>query len=288
MTRSEYNWGKKTYVMGILNVTPDSFSRDGILAGDDTVRRAIAQARQFVDAGVDVIDIGAESTRPGGMPVTESVELSRLLPVLRAVRRSVDVTISVDTYRSQVAERALEEGADWVNDVWGMRMDPKMAQVVAQAGCHVVIMHNRSPAKNAEQISNLAGLRLDRDYDNLLEDILTELQVCVDIALAAGVDRSRIIVDPGIGFGKKGQQNLEIIRRLDHFKELGYPILVGPSRKSFIGEVLGLPPEARVEGTAAVVAIAIDRGADIVRVHDVVSMVRVAKMTDRLVRTVRH
>ncbi len=277
-------WGRRTYAMGILNVTPDSFSGDGLLAGEDTVAAAVRQAEAFVRDGADIIDIGGESTRPGSEPVTIEEELARLLPVLRAVRAQVRVPISVDTYRADVAAAALAEGADWVNDIWGLRMDKRMAGVVAEAGCPVVIMHNRSRPKSIEQEDRLGGRYLGAHYDDLLTDIGRELEEQVAWALAEGVRPKNIIIDPGIGFGKSISQHLQLIDQLDAFKALGYPILIGPSRKSFIGYTLNLPPEERLEGTAAVVAIGIDRGADIIRVHDVRAMVRVARMTDRIVR----
>lgn len=278
-------WGSRTYVMGILNVTPDSFSGDGILqTADDQLAQAVAQAQAFAADGVDIIDMGAESTRPGSEPISEAAELARLLPVLEAVRRAVTVPISVDTYRAGVAQAALEAGANWVNDVWGLRMDPRMAAVVAQAGCPVVIMHNRSKPKNVEQETRLGGRYVGIDYDDLFGDIRRELEASIDLALQHGVSDERIIVDPGIGFGKTVAQNLQLLNELEQFLDLGYPLLVGPSRKSFIGYSLNLPPEERVEGTAAAVAIAIDRGADIIRVHDVRQMVRVARMADQIVR----
>lgn len=278
-------WGSRTYVMGILNVTPDSFSGDGILqTADDQLALAVAQAQAFAADGVDIIDMGAESTRPGSEPISEAAELARLLPVLEAVRRAVTVPISVDTYRAGVAQAALEAGANWVNDVWGLRMDPRMAAVVAQAGCPVVIMHNRSKPKNVEQETRLGGRYVGIDYDDLFGDIRRELEASIDLALQHGVSDERIIVDPGIGFGKTVAQNLQLLNELEQFLDLGYPLLVGPSRKSFIGYSLNLPPEERVEGTAAAVAIAIDRGADIIRVHDVRQMVRVARMADQIVR----
>lgn len=283
-------WGLRTYVMGILNSTPDSFSGDGLLAvatsGNevDLISQAIGQAQQLAAAGADVIDIGGESTRPGSAPVSVQEELARVLPVITAVRAAVDLPISVDTYRAAVAEQALAAGADWVNDVWGLRMDSRMAGVVAEAGCPVVIMHNRSRPKDVAQEKQLGGRYVGVKYDDLLADIGRELQTSIDLALEQGVRSDQIIIDPGIGFGKTVEQNLELLDRLDWFRRLGCPLLAGSSRKSFIGYTLNLPPEERLEGTAATVAIAIDRGADIVRVHDVEAMVRVARMTDAIVR----
>ena len=279
-----FAWGERTYVMGIVNATPDSFSGAGLMGQADWVAAAVAQAQKFVEEGADIIDIGGESTRPGSTPVTLAEEMARVLPVIEAVRAVTDVTISVDTYRAAVAEAALAAGADWVNDVWGLRMDPAMAGVVAQAGCPVVLMHNRSKPKNVEQEERLGGRYIGIEYDDLLSDVRRELNESVELALAAGVQPEQIILDPGIGFGKTVEQNIQLINNLHFFREMGYPLLVGTSRKSFIGYTLDLPPDERVEGTAATVAIAIDRGADIVRVHDVAAMVRVARMTDRIVR----
>jgi dihydropteroate synthase len=279
-----FNWNERTIIMGIINATPDSFSGDGLLSDGDVVKRALAQAHQFVAAGADILDVGGESTRPGSQPTTAELETARVLPVIRAIRAELDVPISVDTYRAGVAAAALDAGANWVNDVWGLRMDPAMAGLVAQRGCPVVIMHNRSQPKNIEQETRLGGRYVGVAYDDLLTDIRRELEESIDLALAAGVGREQIIIDPGIGFGKTVSQNLTLLNRLDYFKEMGYPILLGPSRKSFIGYTLDLPPAERVEGTAATIAIGIDRGANIIRVHDVGPMVRVARMTDAIVK----
>ncbi|HZD10271.1 MAG TPA: dihydropteroate synthase [Candidatus Binatia bacterium] len=277
-------WGWRTYVMGIVNVTPDSFSGDGLLSDDGWLDATLAQARQFVSAGADILDVGGESTRPGSMPVTADEELARVAPAIALLCEALDVPVSVDTYRASVAEAALDAGADWINDVWGLRMDPEMASLVAAAGCPIVLMHNRSQPKNVEQREKLGGRYVGIHYDDLIGDVKRELLESVERALVAGVERENIIVDPGIGFGKTVSQNLRLIDELDEIKGLGYPLLLGTSRKSFIGYTLGLPPEERVEGTAATVAIGIDRGADIVRVHDVSPIVRVARMTDRVVR----
>jgi len=275
-------WGKKTYIMGILNVTPDSFSGDGLL--EDSVDTALSQARQFVTNGAHIIDVGGESTRPGSEPISADEEIKRILPVIRVLRAEMNVLISVDTYRAEVAEAALAAGADWVNDVWGLRMDPALAGVVANGGCPVVLMHNRSQPKNLSMTQALGGRFVGVEYDDLLAECKAELQQCVDSALAAGISPQNIIIDPGVGFGKTTEQNLELVDRLDEFRELGYPILLGTSRKSFIGYTLDLPAAERIEGTAASIAIGIDRGADIVRVHDVKEMARVARMTDAMVR----
>ncbi|MCB8979692.1 MAG: dihydropteroate synthase [Ardenticatenaceae bacterium] len=280
-----FDWGTKTYVMGILNVTPDSFSGDGILQREDEIAAAVAQAQQFAADGADIIDIGGESTRPGSTPVTEAEELARVIPVIEAVRTAVPLPISVDTYRATVAEAALAAGANWINDVWGFRMDSRLAQVAAQANCPVVLMHNRSKPKDVAQEERLGGRYVGIEYNDLIEDIKRELGESVELALQAGVKEEHIILDPGVGFGKTVAQNLQIVNQLDQFKTMGYPILLGTSRKSFIGYTLDLPPEERLEGTAATVAIGIDRGADVVRVHDVKSIVRLAKMTDAIIRS---
>jgi dihydropteroate synthase len=279
--KKTFVWGERTYIMGIINVTPDSFSGDG-LAGN--VEEAVAQAIRFVEEGADILDIGGESTRPGSQPISEEEELSRVMPVLRRLVKEVDVPISIDTYKARVAREAIEAGASMVNDVWGLRMDPDMAKVVAEYNVPVVVMHNRSHPKNAVQEARLGGRYVGVEYQDLMADIVRELEYSIGIALDAGVDFEKIIVDPGIGFGKTVEQNLEILRRLGELKVLGRPILLGTSRKSVIGYVLNLPPNERVEGTAATVALGIAAGADIVRVHDVKAMARVAKMADAIVR----
>ena len=258
-------WGKRTYVMGVINVTPDSFSGDG-LHGD--VPSAVEQARRFQEEGADFIDIGAESTRPGHQPVPVSEELARLMPSLEAVAASVSIPISVDTWKSNVARAALENGACVINDVWGLKADPGLAEVAAEFGAGMILMHNQK----------------GHQYEDLMEDIAAGLAQSVDTALSAGVLRENLVIDPGIGFGKTADHNLELLRELHRLKVLGLPLLVGTSRKSTIGRILGLPPEQRLEGTAATVALAIASGADIVRVHDVLEMVRVCRMTDAIVR----
>ncbi len=281
-----FEWGKRTYVMGILNVTPDSFSGDGVLQREDELAAAVAQAQQFEADGADIIDIGGESTRPGSTPVSETEELARVVPVIEAVKTAVSLPISVDTYRANVAEAALAAGARWINDVWGVRMDARIAQVAAQASCPVVLMHNRSKPKDVAQEERLGGRYVGVAYDDLISDIKRELGDSIELALNAGVREENIILDPGVGFGKTVSQNLQIVNQLDQFKTMGFPILLGTSRKSFIGYTLNLPPEERLEGTAATVAIGIERGADIVRVHDVKPIVRLAKMTDAIIRSV--
>jgi dihydropteroate synthase len=264
----EFQWGARTFVMGILNVTPDSFSGDGVM----DIERALTQARQMEAEGADLLDIGGESTRPetwsgSGLPIAD--ELERVMPVLERVASSVEIPISVDTYKAEVAQRAIDAGASLVNDVWGFMRDPRMAGLVARAGVPVVLMHNRPGG----------------GYRNLMGEIAETLKESVAVAHAAGIPDDRIILDPGIGFGKTREQNLEIIRRIRELRLFGYPILLGPSRKSFIGKTLNLPVEERLEGTAAAVSLAIAGGVDIVRVHDVKAMVRVARMADAISRT---
>ena len=280
-----FAWGERTYVMGILNATSDSFSGDGLLNQADVVAAAVAQAQTFAAVGADILDIGGQSTRPGSEPVPWEVELGRVLPVLTAVRQVTDLPISIDTYWAKVAEAALKAGANWVNDVWGLRMDPALASLVAEAGCPIVLMHNRFRPRTSEEAVQLGDYLFPQEYVDLLPDVCRELDVSVDLALKKGIQPSQIILDPGIGFGKNLEQNLQLINQLDHVKALGYPVLLGTSRKGFIGRILDLPPTERVEGTLATVVIGIDRGADIVRVHDVAATVRAVRLTDRLVRS---
>lgn len=280
-------WGARTYIMGILNVTPDSFSGDGVIAqtAEAFVDQAVAQAEQFIADGADILDVGGESTRPGSQPTSAEEEYRRVVPVIARLRERLSIPISVDTYKADVARAALDAGADLVNDIWGLRMDPEIKRVVAGRGVPVVIMHNRSKPKDAAQSNRLGGRYVGVEYADLLADVIRELREQVDLALDAGVAPEKIILDPGIGFGKTVEQNLELLNRSDELHTLGYPILIGPSRKGFIGYTLDLPAQERVEGTAAAVAVSIVRGADIVRVHDVKAMVRVARMTDAVTRT---
>ena len=265
-----FHWGSRTYIMGVLNVTPDSFSGDGL--GSDA-HAAVEQALRFQAHGADIIDIGGESTRPasiytGAGPITADEELRRVIPVIEALADALHIPISVDTYKAAVARAALNAGASMINDVWGFRRDPDMAQVAADAHAPVVLMHNQSHTR----------------YKDLVPDVIEELRQMADAAVAAGVRRENIILDPGMGFGKTAEHNLEILRRLPEFRALDAPILVGMSRKSTIGYVLDLPVEERLEGTAATVALSVAFGADIVRVHDVKEMARVAKMSDAVIR----
>ena len=266
----DFEWGSRTFVMGVINLTPDSFSGDGIGGNVDV---ALRMAVRFQEEGADLIDVGGESTRPpamysGSRPVSQDEESARVIPVIEALKRGVDLPISIDSYKAVVAQEALNAGASMINDVWGFRRDPDMADVAAAAGVPVVLMHNQDHTR----------------YDDLVPDVISALSSLRDSAVSAGVDHEKIILDPGMGFGKTAEHNLEILRRLDEFAVLERPLLVGMSRKSTIGYVLDLPVEERVEGTAATVALSIARGVDIVRVHDVKEMVRVARMSDAIVR----
>jgi dihydropteroate synthase len=278
--------------MGILNLTPDSFSGDGLLPplplgegkGEGDLR-TLQQAREFLANGADILDVGGESTRPGSEPVSADEELERVIPVIEViVKEFPEALISIDTYKAKVAEEACKAGAHILNDVWGLRADPKLAGIAAKYRVPVILMHNRSNPASVEVRAQLGNAYIGSEYQNLIEDVKRELLVSVGLAKKAGVEEARIILDPGVGFGKTREHNLELINRLDEIRMLGYPVLLGASRKSFIGFTLDLPADQRVEGTAATVAIGIARGADIVRVHDVKEMARVAKMTDALVR----
>ena len=280
-----FDWGQRSYIMGIVNVTPDSFSGDGLLAGSDWVDRAVALAGDFIAAGADILDIGGESTRPGSRAVSAEEEAARVCPVLEALSAAYPATVlSVDTSKAAVAEVALRAGAAIINDIWALKADPEMAGFAAASGAPVVLMHNRSRPREIERDAKLGGRYLGAHYEHLIEDVSAELRVLAADAVAAGVDPAQIILDPGIGFGKTVTQNLALINHLDQFKSLGYPILVGPSRKSFIGHVLDLGPDEREEGTAATMAISVIRGADIVRAHDVATVVRIARMADAILR----
>jgi dihydropteroate synthase len=265
--------GSRTHIMGILNVTPDSFSDGGQFASHDA---AVAHARTLADQGADIIDIGGESTRPGALPLSEEEELRRVLPVIERIVADIPLPLSIDTYKAGVARRALAAGASIVNDISGLRFSPDMAPIVADYGAAVVLMHIKGTPRD---------MQVDPVYGDVVGEIMDYLDESASIALKAGVGKDRILVDPGIGFGKTLQHNLEIISRLDEFTALGFPIVLGTSRKRFIGTVLNITePSGRVEGTAATVSLAIARGAHIVRVHDVAYMARVARMTDAIIR----
>ncbi len=264
--KSVWEWGKRTYTMGILNVTPDSFSDGGKFNNE---KAALAQAIRMIEEGADIIDVGGESTRPGSTEVSEQEEIERVVPIIQLLSKELNIPISVDTYRAKTAEAALKEGAHLINDVWGLKYDAQMALVAAKYNVPVCIMHNRTTGT---------------DYQNLIEDILFELTQSIELAHNAGIKDENIIIDPGIGFAKTFEQNLEVMRQLDAFKRLGYPILLGASRKSFIGKVLDLEVDDRLEGTLAITAAGIIKGCDIVRVHDIKENVRVSKIIDCLER----
>ncbi len=270
-------WGSRTYIMGILNITPDSFSRDGMLlegmGRDAVVRTVVEKAQQMVEAGADLLDIGGESTRPstlGNPPLPAEVEIERVTPVIEALAATLpaSVLLSIDTYKARTAAAALDAGATFVNDVQGLRGDPEMAALVAERQVPVVVMSNLRGQPRREPVS----------------DVMRQLAGSIEIALNAGIPWEHIVVDPGFGFGLAGEENLRVLSRLGELRSLGRPMLVGTSRKAHIGLVLGTPVEDRVEGTAATVALSIAQGADIVRVHDVQKMARVARMADAVVR----
>ena len=280
-----FDWGTRTYVMGILNVTPDSFSGDGLMAKGAAVETAMELAKRFVNAGAAILDVGGESTRPGSEPIDPETERQRVIPVIKALASEFPETlISIDTYKAVIAEEALQAGAKLVNDVWALRADPKLGEVVAGAGCPLILMHNRSSPASVEVRARLGNAYIGSEYTDLIGDVKRELMASVNLAREAGISDEQLILDPGIGFGKKVEHNLELINRLNEIRDLGFPVVLGPSRKSFIGYTLDLPADQRLEGTAAAIAVGIVRGADLVRVHDVETMTRVAKMTDALVR----
>ena len=274
---TEFRWGERTYVMGIINLSPDSFSGDGIA----DLGAAAAQAHRFVSEGADILDIGGESTRPGSIPVSISEEIGRVVPIIERLASEVPVPLSVDTYKSEVARRALEAGAAIINDQWGLKRNQRLAELAAERNIPLILMSNQRDKGGYDT-------EIDRDtasYDDPVTEVTSSLRQSLELALKLGVARENIILDPGIGFGKTWQQDMEILRRLEELKQLGRPILIGPSRKSFIGLALNLPVEERVEGTAAAVAIGIAKGADIVRVHDVQQMVRVCRLSDAIIRS---
>jgi len=262
---SEFEIGKRTYIMGILNVTPDSFSDGGKFNG---VEAAIKHAKRMVDEGVDIIDIGGESTRPGHNAVSEEEEIKRVVPIIEILCKELKVPISVDTYKGKVAELAIKAGAALINDIWGFKKDPYISKVAARYNVPCCLMHNRD----------------NKNYNNLIQDIIADLQECITIALKAGVKSENIILDPGIGFAKSYVDNLKTMNNLEKLNTLGYPILLGTSRKSMVGFALDLPVEERLEGTLATTAIGIMKGCEFIRVHDVKENRRVCAMTDAIYR----
>ncbi len=261
---TSFEWGKRTYLMGIINLSPDSFSGDGLTGA----KSALELARQFASQGADILDIGGESTRPKSLPVSVEEEICRVIPAVELIASKLRVPVSIDTYKPGVAEKALEAGASVVNDIWGLKRSPELAGIAARAGASMIIMSNQR----------------DEPAANIMPAILFDLTRGINTALKGGIREESIIVDPGVGFGKSLDQNLEIVKRLAELKMLGKPVLLGTSRKSMIGLTLNLGEADRLEGTAATVAIGIANGADIVRVHDVKAMSRVARMADAIVR----
>lgn len=268
-----FAWGERTYVMGILNVTPDSFSGDGLLAAGDPVATAVAAARRMVAEGADILDVGGESTRPGHAPVDAADEIERVVPVIAAVRAALPGTpISVDTTKIAVADAAIGAGADLINDVWGVGPDDSLARLAGVRHVPLVIMHNR----------------IEPVYDDLMAEVVADLVAAVDRAVRLGVPREAVIVDPGFGFGKSAEHNLTLLRDLASLRAVQRPILLGASRKSTLGKVLDLPADQRLEATIATTTLGIAGGADVVRVHDVQANVRAARLTDAVVRGTWH
>lgn len=263
--KKDFNLGERTYIMGILNVTPDSFSDGGKY---NLISGAVLHTKEMIKQGADIIDVGGESTRPNHIPVSEEEEIDRVIPIIEALRKEFDIPISVDTYKSKVAEFSIKAGADIINDVWGFKKDPNMAEVAAKYQVTSLLMHNRD----------------NRDYYNFLDDVVSDLQDSADIALKAGVLKENIILDPGIGFAKDYKQDLTIMNNLEILSKLGYPILLAASKKRMIGTTLNVPPIDRVEGTIAATVIGIMKGCDFVRVHNVLENKRAAMMADAIVR----
>lgn len=262
----------RTHLMGVLNVTPDSFSDGGKFF---KLEEAIKQGLKLAEEGADIIDVGGESTRPGSEPVTIDEELRRVLSVIKQLAQQIDVPISIDTYKSRVAKEALGSGASMVNDISGLRFDPEMKKVIAEHDVPVVLMHIEGTPKNMQESPK---------YENLLEDIKSYLNQSISIAEEAGIGEDKIIIDPGIGFGKALDDNQKILKNLREFKSLGRPVMIGVSRKSFIGKILDLPTDERLEGSLASMAVAIMNGANILRVHDVKESKRVAKLVDAILK----
>lgn len=261
----EFNIGERTYVMGILNVTPDSFSDGGKF---NTIETALKKVEELIKDGADIIDIGGESTRPNFEEVSAEDEKERVVPIIKAIKEKFDVPISIDTYKSTTAEVAIKAGADIINDIWGFKKDPNMANVAAKYNVPCILMHNRKEAK----------------YDDLMKDLIYDLEESINIALDAGVKRENIILDPGIGFAKTLEQNLIVMNNLELIKNLGYPLLLGTSRKSMIGLTLNLPVDERVEGTIATTVLGIIKGCEFIRVHDVLENKRACVMTDAILK----
>ncbi|RBW67673.1 dihydropteroate synthase [Bacillus taeanensis] len=258
-----YDLNEKTLIMGILNITPDSFSDGGRF---NEVEQAVQRAKELIENGAHIIDIGGESTRPGAEKVGTDEELARVIPIIKAIRKELDIPISIDTYKAEVARQAVEAGANIINDIWGAKADKEMAAVAADYHVPIILMHNRK----------------NREYEHLMIDMVADLQESISIAHEAGVSDHHIILDPGIGFAKTSEDNLTVMHHLNVITSLGYPVLLGTSRKTFIGKTLDLPVDERVEGTGATVCLGIQKGCQIVRVHDVKEISRMAKMMDAM------
>ncbi|MCR4433768.1 MAG: dihydropteroate synthase [Caldiserica bacterium] len=261
-----FNWGKRTFIMGVINLTPDSFSGDGLFSSID---RALQRAEEMIANGADIIDVGAESTRPGHTPVSAEEEWKRLEPFLKEFLSEATVPVSLDTYKAEVAARGLELGVDMINDIWGLKRSPEIAHLVKESGAGLILMHNKE----------------EPNYQHFLPEVIQGLEKSVEMALEAGVPQEKIIVDPGFGFGKTAEHGYQMLKNLRAFRSLGFPLLIGISRKSFIGKITGKPPQERIMGTAAYCALAIEGGCDILRVHDVPEIKEVALVCDRIFRS---
>ena len=262
---TEFKLGERTYVMGILNVTPDSFSDGGKF---NNIEAALKRAKELIDDGADIIDIGGESTRPNFEVVKAEEEIKRVVPIIKAIKENFDIPISIDTYKSETAKAAIEAGADLINDVWGFKKDKNMAKVAYEYGVPCILMHNREKA----------------EYNNLMEDVISDLEESINIALEAGVKKENIILDPGIGFAKTLEENLKVMNNLEKIRDMGYPVLLGTSRKSMIGLTLDLPVDKRLEGTIATTVLGIVKGCEFIRVHDVLENKRACVMTDAILK----
>lgn len=262
---TEFKLGERTYVMGILNVTPDSFSDGGKF---NNIEAALKKTKELIDDGADIIDIGGESTRPNFEVVKAEEEIKRVVPIIKAIKENFDIPISIDTYKSETAKAAIEAGADLINDVWGFKKDKNMGKVAYEYGVPCILMHNREKA----------------EYNNLMEDVISDLEESINIALEAGVKKENIILDPGIGFAKTLEENLKVMNNLEKIRDMGYPVLLGTSRKSMIGLTLDLPVDKRLEGTIATTVLGIVKGCEFIRVHDVLENKRACIMTDAILK----
>jgi dihydropteroate synthase len=263
--KKEFNLKEKTYIMGILNVTPDSFSDGGLF---NTVSKALDHAKELINEGAELIDVGGESTRPKHTKVSEQEEIDRVVPVIKELKRNFDTPVSIDTYKSKVAQAALEAGADLVNDIWGLKYEKEMAAIISEYQVPVCLMHNRKEAV----------------YENYMKEVISDIQDSIEIGLEAGIQRDKMIVDPGIGFGKTYEMNLILLNRLEELKQFDLPVLLGTSRKSVIGLTLDLPEGNRLEGTIATTVMGVMKGCSILRVHDVLANWRAVRMTEAILK----